>query len=54
LAVFAAVINLAGTLSFFFPSGLFSIEGKLLTTWLPVLFTAVWCLGVSVSHAYRR
>lgn len=50
LAIVAAVINLAGTTSVFFRTGVFfSIEGNLLTTWLPGLFTAVWYLGVSVA-----
>jgi hypothetical protein len=49
LAILAAVINLAGTTSVFFRTGLFSIEGNLLTTFLPVLLTAVWYLAVSVA-----
>ncbi len=49
LAVLAAVVNLAGTTSVFFRTGVFSIEGNLLTTWLPVLSAAVWYLGVSVA-----
>ena len=49
LAILAAVINLAGTTSVFFRTGLFSIEGNLLTTFLPVLSTAVWYLAVSVA-----
>ncbi|MGY4712954.1 hypothetical protein ACXDF8_25975 [Mycolicibacterium sp. CBM1] len=48
LAALAAVVNLAGTLSVFVPSGPFSVEGGL-TTWLPVSCTAAWYLGVAVS-----
>jgi hypothetical protein len=44
-----AIINLAGTTSVFFRTGVMSIEGNLLTTWLPVLITALWYLAVSVA-----
>jgi hypothetical protein len=49
LAIVAGAVNLLGTTSVFFRTGVLSIEGNVLTTWLPVLFTAVWYLGVSVA-----
>ncbi|MBB3605460.1 hypothetical protein FHT40_005147 [Mycolicibacterium sp. BK556] len=48
LAVGAAVVNLAGTMSVFVDGGPFSIEGGLATL-LPVVATAVWYLGTSIS-----
>ncbi|MGO4442094.1 hypothetical protein AB4Z42_01925 [Mycobacterium sp. 2YAF39] len=48
LAVIAAVVNLAGTASVFIPNGPFAVEGGL-STWFPVVVTAVWYLGTSIS-----
>ncbi|WP_319435139.1 hypothetical protein [Mycobacterium sp. RTGN5] len=54
LAILAAIINVAGTASVFFRTGVFSIEGNLLTSWLPVLITAIWYLAVSVALIRTR
>jgi len=48
LAIIAAVVNLAGTLSVFAATGPFSLEGWLATL-LPAIATAVWYLGTSIS-----
>ena len=48
LAIIAAVINVAGTVSVFDTGGSFSVEGGLATL-LPAIATAVWYLGTSVS-----